>query len=87
MPNHAFPSIPSRYALTIGIAICLILSCTTCGCLSFSPGPDDGAYQPSTFEPTVRPTHIPAPSPTMICVLPGDIPPVNTTTACSAPPL
>jgi len=92
MPAQRSPQLSSRSALTTGIAICLILFCTTCGCLSIPFGPDDGVYQPSTFEPTVRPTHIPAPSPTMVCVPPGNTPPVatptvNATAVCTTPPV
>ena len=58
-----------RLTLAAAIAICLIVSCTICGCTSFfSPDPDEEVYrQPPTFKPTVRPTHIPVPSPTIMC--------------------
>ena len=69
MAKQKTPLLFLRIALVAAVAICLILFCTTCGCTSFlSPETDEGAYQqPSTFEPTVHPTNIPVPSPTMVC--------------------
>ncbi len=80
MAKTVSPSPFLSLILTTAIAICLILSCTTCGCTSFfSPDTDEGGYQqPPTFEPTVRPTHIPVPSPTIVCE-----PTVNRTAAAS----
>ncbi|MDE4908078.1 hypothetical protein L0665_05575 [Methanogenium marinum] len=67
MPKSGFPFFFRRITLITAIAVCLILSCIACGCTSFSSGTDDDGYQPSTFEPTIRPTHIPIPSPTIVC--------------------
>ncbi|WFN33778.1 hypothetical protein L1S32_07965 [Methanogenium sp. S4BF] len=67
MATSGPPSFFLRLSLTAAIAICLILFCSISGCTSFPSGTDEGGYQPPTFEPTVRPTQIPVPSPTIVC--------------------
>ncbi|WAI02113.1 hypothetical protein [Methanogenium organophilum] len=66
MARALFPLHFRHITLIAAVALCLILFCSICGCLSIPPGTDEGEYQPSTFEPTVRPTHIPVPSPTIV---------------------
>lgn len=67
MAKRTSPSYVRRITFTAAIALCLVLFCVIAGCLSIPSGTDEGGYQPPTFEPTVRPTHIPAPSPTIVC--------------------
>lgn len=61
------PPLIRRITLFTAVAVCFILFSSICGCTSFSSGENEGGYQPPTFEPTVRPTHIPVPSPTIVC--------------------
>ena len=77
------PSLCLYLTLTGAIAITLILFCTSCGCISFIPDSDNGAYQPPTFEPTIHPTNIPTPSPTIVCEPSGN----QTTAALPVPPV
>ncbi|GAB7014804.1 hypothetical protein [Methanogenium cariaci] len=59
------PTLIAAIALCLCLCLCLCLSCTA-GCISFPTSSDEATYRPPAFEPTLRPTHIPVPSPTIV---------------------